>query len=85
MEIMQYPKLIKKSKKNGKIKSIYCILGLKNQKSVSKNFLCAPQSWMASDRPNSLIEYKKPLYISAIIAIPTEIAQLETLNTYSHI
>lgn len=40
---------------------------------------------MASDRPNSLIEYKKPLYISAIIAIPTEIAQLETLNTYNHI
>lgn len=40
---------------------------------------------MASDRPNSLIEYKKSLYISAIIAIPTEIAQLETLNTYNHI
>lgn len=71
--------------KNGKVKSIYCVLGLKNQKSVSKNFLCAPQSWMASDRPNSLIEYKKPLYICAITAIPTEIAQLETLTTSNRI
>lgn len=69
--------------KNGNAKPIYCILGLKNQKSLPKKYLCVPQSWMASDRPNSLIEYKKPLYIGYISPIPTEVSQFEDLNTYS--
>lgn len=69
--------------KNGNVKPIYCILGLKNQKSLPKKYLCVPQSWMASDRPNSLIEYKKPLYIGCISPIPTEVSQFEDLNTYS--
>ena len=60
--------------------NICCLLGLKEESSNNNIINCAPQSWMASSRINRLIEYKRPIYLNKIIAIPTYLYnQNETL------
>ena len=49
---------------------IYCLLGLKEEKDMNEYKLFAPQSWMASNRPNRLIVNKRPIYLEKIVAIP---------------
>ena len=52
--------------------NIYCLLGLKKEKEDNNITKCAPQSWMASNRVNKLVEFKRPIYMEKIIAIPIE-------------
>lgn len=49
---------------------IYCLFGLKCEYEKNDNYYCAPQSWMASNRINKLIENKVPIYMSNIASIP---------------
>ena len=61
---------------------ISCLLGLKEESNINNVINCAPQSWMASNRINRLIEYKRPIYIKSITAIPIELYnQNEILTT----
>lgn len=49
---------------------LYCLLGLKCE-SINGNIIsCAPQSWMASNRINKLIEYKHPIFMQQISKVP---------------
>ena len=52
---------------------IYCLLGLKEENTNENIINCAPQSWMASNRVNKLVEYKRPIYMDKIIMIPVEL------------
>lgn len=52
---------------------ISCLLGLKEETNINNIINCAPQSWMASNRINRLIEYKRPIYIKSITAIPIKL------------
>lgn len=53
--------------------NISCLLGLK-QESANNNIVnCAPQSWMASERINRIIEYKRPIYMKSIVAYPANL------------
>lgn len=54
---------------------IYCLLGLKIEDNENGIIHCAPQSWMASNRPNRLIEYKMPIYMNVIIKVPIKFIQ----------
>lgn len=67
MKIFQIPN------SEGIVQNIYCLLGLKNRGSSTTAYNCAPQSWMADKRPNSLVQYKKPLYIKEICKLPIAI------------
>lgn len=49
---------------------INCLLGLKSEKTDNNIIKCAPQSWMANNRINRLIENKKPIYIKVIVSVP---------------
>lgn len=49
---------------------INCLLGLKIESKDNDIINCAPQSWMASNRINKLIENKKPIYMEVIVYIP---------------
>lgn len=52
---------------------INCLFGLViNEVINNNNIKCAPQSWMASDRINHLIEFKKPIYMAEILSIPID-------------
>lgn len=53
--------------------TINCLLGLVICDLNDSVIKCAPQSWMASDRINHLIEFRRPIYIEEIIAIPIEL------------
>ncbi len=50
----------------------FCLLGLKNDEVYEKIINCVPNSWMASHRINSLVEFRKSSYLNKIIAIPLE-------------
>ncbi len=52
---------------------IYCLLGLKIDNTSNNIILCAPQSWMPSNRRNNLIEFKHPTYMKEIIKIPIKL------------
>lgn len=54
-------------------KDIYCLLGLKKEENKNGDKIYAPQSWMASNRPNRLTEGKRPIYLEKIIAVPAEL------------
>lgn len=53
-------------------KDINCLLGLVINDTDHNIIKCAPQSWMASDRINHLIKFKRPIYMEEIIRIPIE-------------
>lgn len=53
-------------------KDICCLLGLKIENVNNKITKCIPQSWMASNRINRLVEFKKPTYMEAIYIIPVD-------------
>lgn len=57
------------------MEDIYCLLGLKNRGLLETTYNCVPQSWMADRRPNSLVQYKKPLYIKMLAKLPLKITQ----------
>ena len=52
---------------------ICCLLGLKTESKEDKNIYCFPNSWMASNRINRLVEFKRPIYMESISMIPMEI------------
>lgn len=49
---------------------ICCLLGLKKENENDNTIHCAPQSWMASNRGNRLIDFKRPIFMKAISVIP---------------
>ncbi len=53
-------------------KDICCLLGLKSDKKDYKTIYCFPNSWMASNRVNRLVEFKKPIYMENISMVPIE-------------
>jgi len=55
------------------VDGIYCLLGLKEENANDNIINCAPQSWMANNRINKLVEYKRPIYMDKIIMIPVEL------------
>lgn len=59
---------------------LYCLLGLKEEISDDCSIKCAPQSWMASNRKNRLVEFKRPKYMKNIIAIPNGLYDNEVLK-----
>lgn len=52
---------------------VCCLLGLKNEAKENKLIYCFPNSWMASNRINRLVEFKRPIYMENISQIPLEI------------
>ena len=55
-------------------KDICCLLGLKIENKEESRIYCVPNSWMASRRINQLVEFKRPLYIENISAVPIDIS-----------
>lgn len=53
--------------------NLCCLLGLKIGNAFDNKFNCSPNSWMASNRINKLVEFKRPISIQSITAIPTNI------------
>lgn len=51
---------------------INCLLGLKKEEEIERTIYCAPQSWMASNRVNKLVEFKRPIYMDKIITFKAE-------------
>lgn len=49
-----------------------CLLGLKIDSEEINIIYCAPQSWMVNNRPNRLVEGKRPIYMENIAKIPIE-------------
>lgn len=47
-----------------------CLLGLKVNEEEINTIYCAPQSWMVNNRPNRLVEGKRPIYMETILKIP---------------
>lgn len=47
-----------------------CLLGLKINEEEVNTIYCAPQSWMVNNRPNRLVEGKRPIYMETILKIP---------------
>ena len=52
---------------------LYCLLGLKSEYETENINSCAPQSWMASNRPNKLIACRNPIYMKEIMKVPCEL------------
>ena len=52
---------------------ICCLLGLKKEDKEDKKIYCFPNSWMASNRINRLVEFKRPIYMENISMVPLEI------------
>ena len=59
---------------------INCLLGLKEEINDDNTTICAPQSWMASKRVNKLTEFKRPIYMEKIVAIPKEMYNENKFN-----
>ncbi len=57
---------------------INCLLGLKCENSYKSDLKCAPQSWMASNRFNRLVEGKRAIYLNTIFKIPIELYNEES-------
>lgn len=53
--------------------NISCLLGLKQENENNNIINCVPQSWMASERINRIIEYKRPIYMKSIVAYPANL------------
>lgn len=49
---------------------MYCLFGLKEENENENYIYCAPQSWMAGNRTNRLIQGKKPIYMENISFVP---------------
>ena len=56
-----------------------CLLGLRINKMINNITNSIPISWMASNRSNKLVEFKRPSYINSITAIPKELYNDEYL------
>ena len=52
---------------------VCCLLGLKKESKEDKKIYCFPNSWMASNRINRLVEFKRPIYMENISMIPSKI------------
>lgn len=50
-------------------KDICCLLGLTIEDRDDNIISCSPNSWMASNRINKLVEFKRPIYMNNIIAM----------------
>lgn len=50
--------------------NLSCLLGLKVNEEEENTIYCAPQSWMVNNRPNRLVEGKRPIYMESIFKIP---------------
>lgn len=48
---------------------ICCLLGLKIDEKDDNIIKCSPNSWMASNRINKLVEFKKPIYMENISSV----------------
>lgn len=48
---------------------IYCLFGLACEHETNEFIHCAPQSWMASNRPNKLINGKRPIFMENITVL----------------
>lgn len=59
---------------------VNCLLGLKIDSSINEITKCIPNSWMASNRSNKLVEFKRPSYIKSICAIQKSIYNENFLN-----
>lgn len=62
---------------------IYCLFCLKSENKVDNIIYCAPQSWMASNRINRLIEGKKPIYMEKIYAVPLALYSDDFFQMYT--
>lgn len=62
---------------------IYCLFGLKSESKIDNVINCAPQSWMASNRVNRIIEGKKPIYMERIYVVPLELYNNEFFGVCS--
>lgn len=51
---------------------ICCLLGLKIEDKINNNINCSPNSWMASNRINKLVEFKRPAFMETITTIKIE-------------
>jgi len=51
---------------------ICCLLGLKIDNIVDNKFICNPNSWMASNRINKLVEFRRPIFMEKISKISIE-------------
>lgn len=60
--------------------NVNCLLGLKIESFLNEITKCIPNSWMASNRSNKLVELKRPSYIKSINAIPIELYNEEYLT-----
>ena len=56
-----------------------CLLGLKLEEETDILIQCAPQSWMASNRTNRLVEGRKLIYIEGISLIPNNLVNKNEL------
>lgn len=54
-----------------------CLFGLKIESEEEEFINCVPQSWMASNRTNRLVEGRKPIYIENISCVPNTIMNSE--------
>ena len=52
---------------------LFCLLGLKSEYETKSINSRAPQSWMASNRPNKLVVFKNPIYMKEINKLPSEL------------
>ena len=59
---------------------INCLLALACESKNEKAINCAPQSWMASNRTNKILEHKSPLYIKNIYTIPAVMYNENTIE-----
>ena len=59
--------------------SLNCLLGLRISSVINNITNSIPISWMASNRSNKLVEFKRPSFINKITAIPKELYNEEYL------
>lgn len=64
-------------------KDICCLLGLKINNKCDNKINCSPNSWMASNRINKLVEFKKPAYMDKISSIPSDMYDANNKLIYS--
>ena len=51
---------------------ICCLLGLGVENTNDNKSYCIANSWMASNRINRLVEFKRPIYIQSIMSVPNK-------------
>lgn len=61
-------------------KDICCLLGLKIDEKDNNIINCSPNSWMASNRINKLVEFKRPIYMDNISFVPVSLYNIDETN-----